>query len=652
MALVDLIEVSKRFGEKVILNEASFSISKNERIAIIGKNGGGKSTMMKILCGEVAPDSGRIITQNGITVEMLNQNPTFSPTLTVREALELELREIFQALKDYEETLTLASLDHTNKELQHRQNELLKFIESKDGWNIENKIERILDSFALREFENRSIGSLSGGETRRVALGALILKKPDVLLLDEPTNHLDVYMVRFLEDLLLSTNQTIVFISHDRYFIDRLATRSVEIEDGSLRSFDGGYANYLTKKEEIVASLAKSHETLVKWLKSEEEWLRRGVKARLKRNEGRKQRILAMREEAKKNPGVIRRVRLELERATKSFQNGGTNLNRKKMLFECKNLGVEINGKRLFDKFNTRVLQGERIGIVGKNGSGKSTLLRVFLGEMSPSAGEVKRGEIRVGYFDQMRSKIDDDKSIIELFCPNGGDHILVKGRNYHVYGYLKNFLFPKEFLDKPVSVLSGGEKNRLALALLFTQEYDCLVLDEPTNDLDIATINILEEYLLSFEGAILIVSHDRYFIDKITNKLWAYEGENINQIYMEYSEYLDYEEELGEVNSLEVEFGGVANLTENHKNSAENESGVKRKTPPKLSYKQKQILENHPALIEACERRIAELNESLSNPEIYKKLGIQALFEELEDKKAELKEMENEYFAVLEVVG
>lgn len=639
MALIDLIEVSKKFGEKIILTEANFSVNEKERIAIIGKNGGGKSTLMKILRGECEIDSGRVIRQNSISIEMLAQTPRFDDRLSVKDALNYELKEIFDARDEYESVLAQISNEHDNPELLHRQDELVKFIESKDGWNIENKIERILDSFGLREYENRLVNSLSGGEIRRVALGALILKKPDVLLLDEPTNHLDVYMVRFLEELLLSSNQTIVFISHDRYFIDRLATRSVEIEDGGLRSFEGGYANYLTKKEEILRSLAKSHETLIKNLKSEEEWLRRGVKARLKRNEGRKQRILAMREEAKRNPGLIRRVKLELERASKSFNGGGLNQNRKKMLFECKNLSKTIDNKVLFSDFNARVLQGERIGIVGRNGSGKSTMLKILLGELEADSGVINRGEIRIGYFDQSRKSISDDKSLIELFCPNGGDHIMVRGRNYHVYGYLKNFLFPKEFLDKPVGVLSGGEKNRLALALLFTKEYDCLILDEPTNDLDIATINILEEYLLSFEGAILIVSHDRYFIDKITNKLWAYENSKIEQIHMEYSEYLDIEEELNQLSDIEKELGQNIEIKEKPKTSK-----------VKLSYKQNQILQNHPALIEALESRISELNHALSTPEIYQKIGLQTLFEELEEKKGELNSLENEYFEVLEL--
>ncbi|WP_459848792.1 ribosomal protection-like ABC-F family protein [Campylobacter concisus] len=638
MALIDLIDVSKKFGANEILNSVSLSVNENEKIAIIGKNGSGKSTLMKIISGEVAADSGRRIVQSLISVEMLAQNPNFNATFSVRDALNNELKEIFDAISEYEKSGVLLANDPENKEILKEQERLLKFIEAKDGWNIEHKIERILQEFKLKEYENRPICSLSGGEIRRVALGALILKKPDVLLLDEPTNHLDVYMVKFLEDMLKSSNQSIVFISHDRYFIDALATRCVEVEDASLKNFEGGYANYLTKKEEILASLAKSHETLLKQLKAEEEWLRRGVKARLKRNEGRKERVLAMREEAKKNPGVIRRVRLELERASKNF-NQVQSQNRKKMLFEFKNLSKSIDGKVLFEKFDARVLQGERIAIVGRNGSGKSTLLKILLGLEKPSSGEIKRGEVSIGYFDQARNVLDDDKSLIETFCPNGGDHVLVRGRNMHVYGYLKNFLFPKEFLDKKIGVLSGGEKNRVALAMLFTKTYDVLVLDEPTNDLDIATINILEDYLQSFEGAILLVSHDRYFVDKMANKLWAFEGTKINVLHEEYSVYLELEDEMKELDKFEKELS-----------NSQNEAKQKSKTGAKLSYKQTQILNTYPDKISALEARVAELNEGLSDPKIYQEVGLTKLYEELEKAKAELESLENEYFEVLEI--
>ena len=641
MALIELIDVTKKFGSHVVLDGVNFALDANERVAVIGKNGGGKSTLIKIVAGLCETDEGRVITQNGLNIQMLAQTPKFEDNLSVKDALRRELAEIYAALSEYDAISSKIAAHPENKELLARQDELIKFIEAKDGWQIDNKIEQVLQNFGLKIYENRSVCTLSGGEIRRVALGALVLKKPDVLLLDEPTNHLDVYMVKFLEDMLLSSKQTIVFISHDRYFIDRLATRSIEIEEGKISNFDGGYENYLRRKQEMLASLEKSHETLLKQLRAEEEWLHRGVKARLKRNEGRKARIMQMRQDAKKNPGAIRRVRLELERASRSF-NGTGGDNRKKMLFECTNIGKILNGKVLFKGFSARVLQGERIGIVGANGAGKSTLLKILLGRSKIDAGEIKRGEIRIGYFDQTRSGITDDKSIIEIFCPNGGDHISVRGSYMHVYGYLKNFLFPKEFLDKPVGVLSGGEKNRLALAKLFTEQYDCLILDEPTNDLDIATINILEDYLLSFEGAVIIVSHDRYFIDKITNKLWVFEKNGtIDQIQMPYSQYLEFEDEMAEIDQIEADAGASAD-------EGGRENKKEKTSAAKLSYKQNKILEEYPAKIEAIEARIKELNHALSTPEIYQKLGMQGLFEELEEKRGTLNSMENEYYEVL----
>ncbi|ASM38272.1 MAG: ABC-F family ATP-binding cassette domain-containing protein [Campylobacter sputorum] len=634
MAIIDIIDGSKKFGSKVILDAINFSINDKERIAIIGKNGGGKSTLMKILCSIYSLDDGRVITQNGVNIQMFSQNPSFDENMSIKEVLKKELDEIFEARKEYEKTLHLISENTNNKELLATSDRLMKFIESKDGWNIENKIQRVLENFKLKEFENRAIMSLSGGEIRRAALGALILKKPDVMLLDEPTNHLDVYMVKFLEDMLLSSNQTIVFISHDRYFIDKIATRVVEIEDGKIMSFSGGYSNYLIKKQEMLESLAKTHETLLKQLKSEEEWLRRGVKARLKRNEGRKQRVFAMREEAKKNPSIIRKVKLELQRATQNFSQSSSQ-NRKKMLFECKNISKTLGGKKLIDDFSTRVLQGERIGIVGRNGSGKSTLLKLLLGEIELDSGEIKRGDINIGYFDQTRRNIDEDKSLIENFCPNGGDHIMVKGHFMHVFGYLKNFLF--QFLDQPVSTLSGGEKNRLALAKLFTKEYECLILDEPTNDLDIATINILEDYLLNFSGAVIIVSHDRYFVDKLSTKLWVFEDGVINQTHMAYSEYLEYEDELKEIDEIS------SNLQNEEIKQKQKSNAIK------LSYKQNKILEEHPVLIENIENKIKELNHALSTPQIYQEIGLEKLYHELEDYKKQLEKLENEYFEVLE---
>ena len=323
---------------------------------------------------------------------------------------------------------------------------------------MENKIQQILETFALKKLENNFVNLLSGGEQKRVALACLLLSKPDILLLDEPTNHLDVQMVEFLEDLLLKEKWTLIFISHDRYFIDRIATRIIEVEDCKIRNFKGGYGDYLKEKEELLKSLAKSHETLLKYLKAEEEWLARGVRARVKRNEGRKERIMQMRQEAKSNPSIIRKMTLELEREKKHFnQEDGTN--RKKMLFDLQNISFAIDNKTLIQNFSTRILQRDKIAIVGKNGAGKSTLLKLMLGKLKPKEGKIECGEVRIGYFDQHREMLDDSKNLLETFCPFGGDHIDVRGKSMHVFGYLKNFLFPKEFLVNKIGSLSGVEK-------------------------------------------------------------------------------------------------------------------------------------------------------------------------------------------------
>ncbi|MCH5336656.1 MAG: ABC-F family ATP-binding cassette domain-containing protein [Campylobacter sp.] len=636
MALIDLIEVSKKFGEKIILNEVNFSANEKEKIAIIGKNGEGKSTFLKILYRVLNPDSGVVSSQNGKSIAMLSQNVDFNVNLSVSEMIKEELSEIYLALKDYELLQEKLSKEPQNKDLLKAIDERINWIESKDAWNIEAKIERILKEFKLIDYKDRAVCSLSGGEIRRASLCVLLLKNPDILLLDEPSNHLDVYMTSFLENLLKNSKMCVIFISHDRYFIDELAQKCVEIEGGKLSVFEGGYANYLEKKAQILQSLAKSHETLLKHLKSEEEWLRRGVKARLKRNEGRKERILKMRELAKKNPGDIRKLKLELSRASLNF-NQEKSINRKKMLFELRNISKSIGEKILFKDFSARILQGEKIAIVGKNGCGKSSFLKVLLGELCVDSGELKRGDIKIGYFDQAKELVNSDKSLIEIFCPNGGDRVEVRGKNMHIYGYLKKFLFPKEFLDKPVSVLSGGEKSRLALALLFTQIYDVLILDEPTNDLDIATINILEEYLLSFEGAILFVSHDRYFVDKIATKLYAFEqNSKISIEHMPYTQYLENEKDFEELESFALSL-------------EKNPSLGKEKTSTKLSYKENEILQNYPAKIEKLEQELSQLHHSLSKPELYQELGIASLYERLEATQKELELLEQAYFAVLE---
>lgn len=643
MALVDLLGVSKHYEAQKILENINFHIDEGERVVIVGKNGSGKSTLMKIVHGSLDADEGERINRQGIEIKMLSQVPKFDPDHNVREAIEAGLGELKSAKVRFDEISVLLAEQFDNASLLDEQARLTNFLDHHNAWNLDDKIERVMHHFMLKEYETKKVNLLSGGEQRRVALASLLLQKPDVLLLDEPTNHLDVYMVEFLEELILKERFTLLFISHDRYFIDQVATKTIEVEDCALREFNGGYSNYLEQKQELLRTMAQQHDNLLKLLKTENEWLRRGVKARLKRNEGRKQRVLQLREDAKNNPSKIRKMKLELEREAKHF-NRSEGINRQKMLFEIEHLGLKLGDKTLIKDFSTRILQKDVIAVVGPNGSGKSTLLKALLGRLKPTNGIIKMGELTIGYFDQHREMLDDNLNLIETFCPHGGDRVDVMGHDYHVYGYLKNFLFPREFLDKKVGVLSGGEKNRVALALLFTKKVDCLILDEPTNDLDIPTINILEEKLQSFPGAVILVSHDRYFVDKIAKKLFIFKGDgSIEESYKPYSEYLEDEKEFLEMDAMEAEFS----------NSSTPTTAVQAEKPKvlKLTFNEQKALEKLPIEIEVLEAKIDELNASLADPKKYEKIGISVLAEELEKTKALYEEKVDELLAIEEKV-
>ncbi|MDY0233084.1 MAG: ABC-F family ATP-binding cassette domain-containing protein [Sulfurimonas sp.] len=622
MALIDLQNISKHYSAQKILIDVNFHVDEGERIVIIGKNGSGKSTLMKIIHGSLMQDAGERITKSDLEIKMLDQRPNFKDGHSVREAVEDGLCELNDAKKRYDELSLLLADEYENKKLLDEYEKLSSYLDHHNAWNLDDKIERIIQHFDLVQYESRPVALLSGGEQRRVALASLLLQKPDILLLDEPTNHLDVYMVEFLEELILREKFTLVFISHDRYFIDKIATKSIEVDDCSLREYSGGYSDYLTQKEEYIRTLAKQHENLLDVLKRENEWFARGVRARLKRNEGRKERLMTLREDAKVNPAKIKKMSLELQREAKHF-NRDKSINKQKMLFEVKNLSLTLGNKELLKDFTTTVLQKDVIAIVGPNGSGKSTLLKALLGRIEPASGTIKRGEFKVGYFDQHREMLDDDKNLVETFCPNGGDRVSVRGRDMHVYGYLKNFLFPREFLDKKVGTLSGGEKNRIALALLFTKNVDILILDEPTNDLDIPTINILEEQLTNFSGAVIIVSHDRYFVDKIAKKLFIFKDDKrIEESYQQYSEYLELEKELSELDAMQSE------VTKTKEPTAQKEE---RPKTLKLTFKEKIALEKLPLEIEALEELMQEKNRCLADPKCYEEIGISTLASELE---------------------
>jgi len=624
MALIDLQKINKQYDIKIILKDIDFTLLEGQRVAIIGQNGQGKSTLMKVITGSVEPDSGEIAIDKSLKIEMLDQQPKFKEGLTVRDAIEEQLVDLKSAQREYDEVSNQLALDYENSELINKQAELTTFLDHHNAWDLDNKVERVLQEFRLKEYENKQVTLLSGGEQRRVGLAGLLLKKPDVLLLDEPTNHLDVYMVEFLEQIILKEKFTLLFISHDRYFIDNIATSIVEIEDGNLRKFDGGYTKYLEAKQQILHNMQKEHENLVRQLRAEAHWMQHGVTARRKRNERRKAEYFDLKKQVKSNPGKIKKMTLDLQREQKAFK-GEEVLNKKKMLFEVDNISKKLGDKQLIKDFTTRILQKDTIAIVGPNGAGKSTILKILLGRMDIDSGKLKQGDFKIGYFDQHREMLDDSKTIMHTFCPYGGDRVeLSDGRNMHVFGYLKNFLFPKEYLDKKVGMLSGGEKNRIALALLFTKKYDMLIMDEPTNDLDIPTINILEEYLQNFQGALLFVSHDRYFVDKIAKKLFVFTGYgNIMESFQPYTEYLEIEKEIKELTELEKEVAIEAKKPEQE---------VKVKKQTKFSYKDQREYDSLPNEIEELELTIEKLNECLSNPECYQQKGLVTVSNELEE--------------------
>lgn len=643
MALIGLFNISKNYDVKQLLQNVDFQLNDGERVAIVGQNGCGKSTLLKIISGEVTPDEGTRVLDKSIIIDSLDQNPRFKEGLNVHNTIENELSDLKSAKSRYEELSTLISEDFENKKLLDEHAKITNYLDHHNAWNLDDKIERVLQEFKLKEYEYRDVNTLSGGEQRRVALASLILKKPDVLLLDEPTNHLDVYMVEFLEEILIKEKFTLLIISHDRHFINSIVTRIVEVENMNIISYEGGYDNYLILKEERMKSMAKTHNTLLKFLKREEEWLRRGVKARLTRNQGRKARVFELRDRAQKDPTLIRKMQIELEREKKSFNRGEEKgVSKKKMLFDIENLHYSIAGKKLIEGFTTRILQRDKIAIVGHNGSGKSTMLKLLLGRLKPNRGNIDIGDFKIGYFDQHREMLDESKTILDTFCPDGGDIVDVMGKNMHVFAYMKSFLFPEEYMSKKLGQLSGGEKNRVALALLFTQKVDCLILDEPTNDLDIQTINILEEKLINFKGALIFVSHDRYFIDKIATKLLIFKGEGLlEESFQEYSEYLLIEKNINELYEIEK------TITKEEKQSLNHKPKKKRN---KLSYNEQRDLERLPALIELLESKIEKINSCLYNPECYEEKGLVNVADELKKLEGEYENMCERYLEVLEL--
>lgn len=527
MAYITLRDVQLAFGGPALLDGANFNLERGERVCLIGRNGEGKSTLLKLIEGSLLPDAGEVALQNGITISMLAQDvPMDSGKVSdiVADGAG-EAAEVLRAYHEASDACVLGDMDACDRmgHLQHKMDQL-------DGWALETKVNAILSKMGLDP--DADLADLSGGRKRRVLLARALLTQPDVLLLDEPTNHLDVESIEWLEKFLLDQNNlTLLFISHDRAFVDSIATRIVELDRGTLRSFEGNYSRYLELKAQQMEAEEKQNALFDKRLAEEEVWIRQGIKARRTRNEGRVRALKALREESKARRSQQGKVNMMAQEANRSG----------KLVFEIENMSVSFaDDAPIIKDFSAIVLRGDRIGLVGDNGVGKTTLIKAILGEQAHS-GAVKTGtQLEVAYFDQLRNALDLEKSVKDNVS-EGSDHVDVNGQRRHIYSYLQDFLFSPERARTPVKALSGGERNRILLAKLLLKPSNLIVMDEPTNDLDMVTLELLEEMLASYKGTLLLISHDRAFMDNVVTSTWVFDGKgHIDEYVGGYQDYLE----------------------------------------------------------------------------------------------------------------
>lgn len=513
MALFSITDAQLAFGHVALLDHTDFSLEASERVGLIGRNGTGKSSLLKIVAGTTSPDDGLIARQSGVTSAYVPQEPEFDPEQTVAEAVAMGVPHAAGLLAEYEALITSMGDSHDEDAL-HRLQALQSQLEAADAWQLRTRVETTIAQLGLQP--GARIGSLSGGLTKRVALAQALVGAPDILLLDEPTNHLDYDSIRWLEDLLLAFRGSVLFITHDRAFLDRVATRIIELDRGKLRSYPGNFTAYQTRKAQELEAEALENARFDKLLAQEEVWIRKGVEARRTRSVGRVARLEQMRVERQARRDVQGNVKLEVSQGDRSG----------KIVAELIDVTKRYGDKTVVDNFTATIMRGDKVGILGANGVGKTTLLKLILGELAPDSGTVRNGtNLQVAYFDQMRAQLDLNRSLADTISP-GSDWIEVNGQRKHVMSYLGDFLFPPERARSPVASLSGGERNRLLLARLFARPANVLVLDEPTNDLDIDTLELLEELLQEYSGTVFLVSHDRAFVDNVVTSVIAAEGE------------------------------------------------------------------------------------------------------------------------------
>ena len=612
MSLISIIDAHLTNGADKLLDGADLSVEENERICLVGRNGTGKSTLLSLIEGKRELDSGRIIVQNGLKIAALHQDPPKYESGTVYSLAATGVPVVGEALAKF-----FSCTD------PHEQMELSSFIDKHDGWAKDAVIKKVLNRIGLEP--DTPLADLSGGNRRKAALAVALTSEPKLLLLDEPTNHLDIESIIWFEEELKKFDGTIIFVTHDRSFADSCATRIVELDRGLMYSYPGSFSKYIELRDERLRKEELANIEFDKILAEEEAWIRRGVKARLARNEGRVRDLKHLREVRANRRDRLGNVIMEANEAARSGN----------LIYEIKDISLSFDGKSIFKNFSATVMRGDRIGITGPNGAGTTPLIKTLLGQIKPTQGKIKTGvNLEIQYFDQYHEALDLDKSVADNVA-DGHTEVTINGKSKHVISYLANFLFTGRRARSPVRVLSGGEKNRLLLARLFARKSNLLIMDEPTNDLDLETLELLEDLIANYEGTVIVISHDRQFIDKVATETWVFDGNGeIESVIGGWSDVLAYYERVQKARAEKE-------LTEN-KNSTEGrvvrvDAAVSEKKSSGLSFTQKHELEKIPARVEDLEDKISALDEKLNDPSIYTDGGATA--KEISDERAKLVE-------------
>ena len=602
MALITINNGYLAYGDHPLIDHQDFALEDNERVCLVGRNGAGKSTLLKVLTGDVLLDDGKRVVTQDVVVSRLEQDPPRDETSTVFDYVADGLSEVSELLRRYQTLLSLVESDPSEKNITQLA-KVQEDLDHHDAWRFDDRIKNILSSLKLNGEE--SLSNLSGGWQRKAALARALVSDPDVLLLDEPTNHLDVTTIEWLESFLKDFRGSIVFISHDRAFIKSMATRIVDLDRGKLASFPGNYDQYLLDKEEVLRVEELQNAEFDKKLAQEEVWIRQGIKARRTRNEGRVRALKQLRVERSERREVQGKVNIRVEDATRSG----------KRVFEAENINYAIDGKTIIKDFSFTIQRGDRIALIGPNGCGKSTLIKLMLGQIEAESGQLHCGtKLEVAYFDQYREILDPEKTVMDNLA-DGKQDVMVGGKPRHALSYLQDFLFSPKRARTPVKALSGGEKNRLLLARIFLKPNNLLVLDEPTNDLDIETLELLEELLANYQGTLLLVSHDRQFVDNTVTSSWIFEGNGIIEEFV--GGYHDAQQQRLQVQQARQAYAPVAEQKVAEA-KAKQPAAIEKPKAKKLSYKEQRELDALPARLESLETEIEQLQQQVNSAEFF----------------------------------